>query len=147
MTSGACTSANSTTAAVLVSPISVGGTATATASPICSGSSTTVNVSGNTGTIQWQQSPDGTSGWANVTGGSGSTSAQYSTPNLSLTTYYRAVVTSGACTSANSTTAAVLVSPISVGGTATATASPICSGSSTTVNVSGNTGTIQWQQS
>ncbi|MBK9043462.1 MAG: T9SS type A sorting domain-containing protein [Saprospiraceae bacterium] len=92
--------------------------------------------------------PDGTSGWANVTGGSGSTSAQYSTPNLSLTTYYRAVATSGACTSANSTTAAVLASPTSVGGNIVGGAT-VCTGTnSTALTLSGHTGDIiKWQSS
>ncbi len=147
LTSGVCTSANSTTALVTVDPTSVGGTATVAASPICSGSSTTITITGYTGTIQWQQSADGSTGWANVTGGSGATTATYITPALTTTTYYRAVLTSGVCTSANSTTALVTVDPTSVGGTATPAATPICSGSSTTITVTGYTGTIQWQQS
>ncbi len=149
VTSGVCSSANSTTATVAVSPTSVGGTATATASTVCSGSGTTITVSGYTGTtIQWQQSPNGSSGWVNISGGSGGTTATYTTPNLTQTTYYRAVVTSGVCLSANSSTASVTVSPTSVGGTATAMALTVCSGSGTTITVSGYTGTtIQWQQS
>jgi hypothetical protein len=111
VTSGVCSAVNSTTATVTVSPTSVGGTATAAASTICSGSSTTVSVSGNTGTIQWQQSANGSTGWSTVTGGNGGTTSTYTTPNLSTTTYYRAVVTSGACSSVNSTTATVTVTP------------------------------------
>jgi autotransporter-associated beta strand protein len=147
VTSGACIAANSTTATVTVDPTSVGGTAAAAASSLCAGSSTTVSVTGFTGTIQWQQSSNGSTGWATVTGGSGATTATYTTPNLTATTYYRAVVTSGACASNNSTTATVTVDPTSVGGTAAAAASSLCAGSSTTVSVTGFTGTIQWQQS
>jgi alpha-tubulin suppressor-like RCC1 family protein len=95
---------------ITVSPASVGGTATAAAATICSGNSTTITLTGNTGsTIQWQQSANGTSGWVNVTGGSGGTTATYTTPNLTSTTYYRAVVTSGSCAAANSATATILV--------------------------------------
>ena len=141
VTSGSCAAANSTTATVTVSPVSVGGTATATAAALCTGDSTTISVSGNTGsTIQWQQSANGSTGWATVTGGSGGTTATYVTPNLTSTTYYRAVVTSGSCASANSATATVTVSPVSVGGTATATAAALCAGNSTTISLSGSTG-------
>jgi len=142
------TTLNSSAATLTVNATSVGGTATATATHVCTGSGTTVTVSGYTGTIQWQQSANGSTGWAAVTGGSGATSATYTTPNLTSTTYYRAVVTSGVCSAANSTTASVSVDPASVGGTATATSSAVCVGASTTINLTGNTGsTIQWQQS
>ncbi len=148
LTSGACSTSNSTVASVTVSPASVGGTASAASSAICAGTNTTVTVAGYTGSIQWQQSANGTSGWTNVTGGSGATTASYTTPALSVTTYYRALVTSGACSSANSTTALVTVSAASVGGTASAAANALCSGSGTTINLSGQTGsTIQWQES
>lgn len=146
-TSTGCVSASCANVTVTVIPASVGGTATAAASSVCSGSSTAITVTGYTGTIQWQQSANGTSGWANVTGGSGATSATYTTPNLTATTYYRAVVTSGACSSANSSTASVTVNPVSVGGTATATSSVICAGNNTNITVTGYTGSIQWQQS
>ena len=78
---------------------SVAGTATIGALLVCPGSSTTASLSGYTGTIQWQQSADGISGWSNVSGGSGATTASYSTPALSVLTYYRASVTGGACAS------------------------------------------------
>ncbi|MBV5330901.1 Ig-like domain-containing protein, partial [bacterium] len=81
-------------------------------SSLCSGSSTTVSVSGYTGTIQWQQSANGSTGWENVSGGSGATTATYTTPNLSATTYYKAVITSGACSSASSTTATITVNAL-----------------------------------
>jgi hypothetical protein len=145
--SGGCASAGGQAQSVTINPTSVGGTATATASHVCYNSSTTVSVSGSTGTIQWQQSADGSTGWATVTGGSGGTTATYTTPNLTATTYYRAVITSGACSAANSTTTSVTVDAAPVGGTATATATHVCTGSGTAVSVSGSTGSIQWQQS
>ena len=76
---------------------SVAGTAAITASMVCPGSGTTVNLTGYTGTIQWQQSADGSTGWANVTGGSGATTATYTTPALAVLTYYRATISGGAC--------------------------------------------------
>ncbi len=117
---------------------SVGGTATAAASTVCSNNTTTVTVSGYSGTIQWQQSSDGSTGWGNVTGGSGATSATYTTPALTSTTYYRAAVTNGVCSGAYSTTNSVTVNTPSVAPTsATATPSTICSGSSSTLSASG----------
>ena len=104
-----CTVTSNVSGAVTVSPTSVGGTATAGASSVCSGSSTTITVAGYTGTIQWQQSANGTSGWGSVTGGSGGTTPTYTTPNLTTTTYYRALVTSGACSAVASTVAQVTV--------------------------------------
>jgi uncharacterized protein YjbI with pentapeptide repeats len=94
---------------VTVNPTSMGGTATSTSSTICSGSSTSISLSSYTGSIQWQQSADGSTGWANITGGSGGTTATYTTPNLTATTYYRAFVTSGVCASVNSSVASVTV--------------------------------------
>jgi gliding motility-associated-like protein len=147
VTSGACALAYSSTVAVSVISTIVGGTATAAAPTVCSGGTTTLSLTGNTGTIQWQQSADGSTGWANVTGGTGATTASYTTPALTSTTYYRAVVSSGVCTPATSSTVTVTVSPASVAGTASAAASTVCSGGTTTLSLTGNTGTIQWQQS
>lgn len=108
---GGC-SAQTATTSVTISPLSIGGTAAAASTSICTGSSTTITVYDYTGAIQWQQSANGSTGWTNVTGGSGETTATYTTPNLTALTYYRAVVTSGVCSSANSTTASVTVNPI-----------------------------------
>ena len=103
--SGVCSQATSNTVTITVIPASVGGTATATKPTLCSGFGTTITLTGHTGTIQWQSSPDNTI-WNNI---AGETLATYTTPNLTTTTYYRAVVTSGSCTSANSTIASVTV--------------------------------------
>ena len=136
-----CTSTSTVT--VTVSPTSVAGTATATDSTICSGSSTSLTLNGYTGSIQWQSSANGSTGWTNV---SGATSASLTTANLTATTYYKAVVTSGVCSSATSNVVTVTVSPTSVAGTASAAASTLCSGTSTTLTLSGSTGSIQWQE-
>ena len=77
ITSSSCTAQMSVTPTVSVDATSVGGTATPAASPISNGSSTTITVADYTGTIQWQQSADGSTGWATVTGGSGATTVTY----------------------------------------------------------------------
>lgn len=113
--SGSCSSSNSSSATIIVDLVSVGGTATATDQTICSESNTSVTLTGYTGSIQWQDSSDGSSGWANVTGGSGENSATYVTPNLISTKYYRAIVTSGSCSSDISSVVTVTVNSVTGG--------------------------------
>jgi hypothetical protein len=130
-------------AVVTANPASVGGTITGAGS-VCTGSnSTLLTLAGNTGTIQWQSSTDNVT-FADISGQTGST---YTVTNLAATTYYRAVVTSGLCSSANSNTVTMTVNPASVGGTITGQAT-VCSGTnSTLLTLGGSTGAIQWQSS
>jgi gliding motility-associated-like protein len=142
--SGSCTAANSGTASITVIPASVGGTIAGSAT-ICSGTnSTTLTLSGNTGTVtKWQSSTS-----ANFTSATDitNTTTSLTASNLTTTTYYRAIVQSGSCTAANSGTATITVGPASVGGTIAGSAS-VCSGTNSTVlTLSGNTGNItKWQ--
>ena len=80
------------------------GTAGTTPQTVCSGLTASMVVTGyssNSGlTFQWQQSADGSSGWANVSGGIGGTSTSYTTSALSITTYFRCAVT---CTNSSIT--------------------------------------------
>ncbi|MFM1929730.1 MAG: hypothetical protein RL387_1058 [Bacteroidota bacterium] len=142
--SGSCSAANSGTATITVSPTSVGGIIAGSAE-ICSGTnSTTLTLSGNTGTvIKWQSSTSANfASPIDIT----NTTTSLTASNLTTTTYYRAVVQSGSCTAANSGTATITVSPLSVGGTIAGSAS-VCSGSNSTVlTLSGNTGNVtKWQ--
>ncbi|WP_374505928.1 FG-GAP-like repeat-containing protein [Flavobacterium sp.] len=143
--SGSC-SVTSAVSAVTVNTTPIAGTASGTAT-ICSGTTTGLSLTGYTGNIQWQQSANGTSGWANVTGGTGATTASYTTAALSATTYYRAVASSGSCTSAISNTIQITVIPGSVAGTITASPAVACGSSPVTLTLSGYTGTIQWLRS
>ena len=141
VTNNGATLTSNVSGSVIVSPTAVGGTATAAASTICYGVGTTITLSAYTGTIQWQQSADGNTGWANVTGGSGGTTATYTTPvPLTAKTYYMAVLTSGGCPSANSTTAAVTFT-----NNITATTSGSSSGTGTvSLAATASSGTITW---
>lgn len=132
--------ATSSAATLTVNPASVGGTATPVASAVCEGSNTIINLTGNTGTIQWQTNASGT--WQNI---NGQTGTSYTTPNLTTTTSYQAVVTNAGCSSATSSTAQVTVSPPSLGGVAGAVPTTICAGGTSTIKLTGYTGTIQWQ--
>jgi gliding motility-associated-like protein len=143
VTSGVCSSATTASVTITVSPTSVAGTI-AGATSVCSGTNSTVlTLSGNTGTIQWQSSTDNIT-FTNI---ASATSSTYTATNSTATTYYRAVVTSGVCSSATTASVTITVSPISVAGTI-AGATTVCSGTNATVlTLSGNTGTIQWQSS
>ena len=146
--SGACGSIASTVSTVTVTAPSVGGTAAATALTICPNTTTTLSVTGYTGnTIQWQQSANGTTGWANVSGGSGSTTFSYTTAALATLTYFRGVVANGSCSAVFTNTVAIAIHAPSVAGTAAVPNSFLAIGASTTLSLTGHTGAIQWQQS
>src|SRR5690606_30657487 len=69
--------------------------AVATASPatVCTGNSVVLTATGADSlagiAYQWEQSNDGVTGWAPVTGGSGATTTSYTTPALEAPRYYR----------------------------------------------------------
>ena len=77
---------------------------------ICPNTSAVITATGTTAAsaivYQWQQSPNGTTGWTNVTTGSGFNTSSLSTASLTALTYYRLVVT--CTTSAMSATSSVL---------------------------------------
>jgi len=102
-----CVSANSNAVTVTVSTNSVGGTLNGSAT-VCSGTNlTTLTLEGYTGTItKWQWST--LSDFSNVTD-IVYTQQQLPVQNLGQTTYYRVVVTNGACSSTNSTSAIITV--------------------------------------
>ena len=143
--SGTCASDISAAATITVDPVSVGGTVSADAT-VCSGANgATLTLAGYTGTITgWQSSTDNfvtKTAIANLTA-----SQPYS--NITATTKYRAVVKSGTCSSANSSSSTITVDPVSVGGTVTADAT-VCSGANTgTLTLAGNTGSVTgWESS
>jgi hypothetical protein len=100
---------------------------------VCSGTnSTTLTLSGYTGTIQWQSSTDNIT-FDNIVD---ATAATYTASNLTATTWYQAVVTSGGA-SETSLAVVITVTPSASAGTVTAGTSPQCIGSTTTYTVSG----------
>jgi hypothetical protein len=118
--SSACAPAFSATATVTVDPVSVGGTIAGSAI-ICSGTnSTALTLSTQVGSIQkWQSSL--TSDFANPTDIANPT-ISLTTTDLTQTTYYRAVVKSGACAAAISSAATVTVNPLPTAGISGTTA-------------------------
>lgn len=103
-----CTNVTTNAVAVTVNAPSAAGTATGNAT-ICSGSFTQITIAGNTGTVQWQSSNNPNSGFTNVTGGVGATTATYTTAPLTATTYFRAQVTNGTCGAAVSNIVTITV--------------------------------------
>lgn len=140
-----CAAISTTAVAVTVNPLSVGGTASVSKT-ICSGTTTGLSLTGQTGTVQWQQSANGSSGWQPVTGGTGATTTAYTTATLTNTMYFRAEVTSGECTSAYSNVITITVTPVSNAGTVTASHA-VCYNTGSTLSVIGAIGATQWQES
>ncbi len=93
-------------------------------------------------TYQWQSSPDGSSGWANV---SGATNLVYNPPALTSATWYRVVYTaagSPACGTVESNSVQITVTPL-LEVTATAT-SVACNNGTATVTLSPTGGTAPY---
>jgi hypothetical protein len=141
---GAC-STYSNVATVVVDPVSVGGSIEGEGS-VCTGTnSTLMRLGGYTGRIQWQYSVNNSDFFDLL---AADTIRDYTAVDLTQTTYYRAKVTSGVCTAVYSDTATMMVNPLSVAGTVAITSNDtVCSGTAASVSVTGNVGTIQWQQS
>ncbi|MCW3094106.1 MAG: C-terminal target protein [Ferruginibacter sp.] len=144
LTSGVCPSTSSAVSAVLVNPVSVAGSVNG-AVTVCAGTnSTLLTLSGNTGTIQWQSSPDNNS-FGNLIG---ATAPTLTVSNLTATTYYRSVVTSGLCAAAISSAVPITVTQSIAGGTIDG-ATAVCSGvNNTSLTLSNNIGNVvKWQSS
>jgi len=126
--------------AVIVSNPSLSGTASSNQT-ICSGSSpTAISLSGNTGSIQWQSSTDNIT-FTPISGATGSTLTSAQMGSLSSVRYYRAIVTSGACSSAISNVVTINVTaPPSI----TVTSGSNCGTGSVSLSASTASGTINW---
>lgn len=135
------------TTTVTVSATSVGGNITG-GTTVCAGTnSTTLTLNGYTGNItKWQSAAD--AAFTSAVTEIAHTSATYTATNLSGTRYYRAIVTSGVCSAAISGTATITVNPAPVGGTISGAAAVCAGANSTTLTLSGYTGSIvKWQSS
>ena len=126
-------SLNSTSIAGTIS----GGTA------VCSGTNSNVlTLTGSTGTRQWQSSSDNVI-FNNIATSTGTT---YTAANLSATTYYRVMVTSGTCISPSNVITINVSAPTTAG--SISGAGTVCSATNSTVlTLNGSVGTIQWQSS
>ena len=142
-----CSQLQSGTATITVDPTTVAGTISGSKT-VCTGTnSTTLTLNGKTGSVvKWQYSSDDFG--SDIHDVANTTTTLVAT-DLTSTTYYRAVVQSGVCLVANSTTATITVVPdptISSQPTAT---TYICAGGTATLSVTAANGTggyvYQWE--
>jgi len=106
--SGSCSAINSGVATVTISAATIGGTV-AGGTTICFGNTSGVlSLSGQVGTIvKWQSSVDPFSVWTDIA----NTNPTYTSPVLTQTTQFRAVVQSGSCPEVTSGSTIVTVTP------------------------------------
>src|SRR6185295_13772322 len=118
------------------SPV-VGGT-TAGSTTVCSATNSgSVTLSGHSGTIQrWEQSINGGTSWTNIT----NTTTTQAYTNLTTTTMYRARIINGATCFEYSTASTITINPVSVGGTASGSATVCSNGNIGTITLTGHTG-------
>ncbi|MFL9843231.1 immunoglobulin domain-containing protein [Flavobacterium rhizosphaerae] len=104
-----CTTTKSAPIKVTVDPAVSAGTISSDQS-ICAGNTVNLTITGYSGNIHWQTSPNGVNNWADVTEGFGSTTATYTTQPLTTTSYYRAFVISqnGGCSEASDVSTVVV---------------------------------------
>ncbi|WP_037360402.1 gliding motility-associated C-terminal domain-containing protein [Asinibacterium sp. OR53] len=141
---GSC-AASTDTVTVTNSATTVAGTLASPAT-VCAGSNTgTLTLSGYTGSIlNWQSSTDGGTTWTNIA----NTTNTYTYNNLTTSTFFRAVVQSGACSTASSPSVAITVTPASSSGNLAANATVCAASNSGTLNLTGYTGTVtRWESS
>ncbi|MCX6181745.1 MAG: gliding motility-associated C-terminal domain-containing protein, partial [Bacteroidetes bacterium] len=109
--SGTCATANSAEVTITVDPISIGGTVTSDAIVCSTVNSGTLTVAGYTGAVSsWESSTDNFNTTTTIP--NSTTTLAYS--NISKSTKYRAIITSGTCASTNSSAATITVDPISI---------------------------------
>lgn len=144
VTSGNCASATTAAATVTVTAASKAGVIKGGNVRVCAGTNSTVlTLSGHVGTIKWQSSTDNT----NFTDIAGAIAATYTATNISANTYYRAILTSGICSSATTEAVALMTSLPAYAGTAVG-ATTVCTGTnSNVIKVNDAIGAIQWQSS
>jgi hypothetical protein len=130
-----------------VNPTSVAGSVSANQT-ICSGSQPAdITIAASTGTIQWQSSTDNVT-FNNIIGQTTNTLAGATIGNLTATRYYRAVVTSGVCSSVNSAVVSVTVDAVSVGGSVSGGTTVCATSNSGTLTLGVHTGNvIRWESS
>jgi gliding motility-associated-like protein len=122
------------TVTVTVLPPPVAGTASISPGTVCQGGCATLTLTGYTGNVQWQSSPNGVT-WTNI---AGATTTPYTYCPINAAMYFRASVASAAgCGTVYSNIVTINITPVP-----TLTISPnnpsICVGQSQVLNVTGS---------
>lgn len=142
---GVCPSVPSDTAIITVDPVVTGGTVTGSTTVCATSNAGTLDLTGYSGTItSWETSTDGGITWTP----NGNTTASEAYTNLTDTTWYRVVLSSGVCGMDTSTVGLITVDPATVGGTTSPNAL-VCSGNNGgTIYLTGDTGNVvRWEYS
>ena len=129
-----------------VDALPIGGTATWVNQHVCAGTTMTMNLSGQSGTIdRWQYSYNG-GAWVDW-GYPATTSIAWATANGYSNYSFRAVLKNGSCAETYSApTGNSAVDSTTVGGTITATPNPVNYAAVTTLGISGQVGAVvQWE--
>lgn len=121
--SNGCVVKSAISGAVTISPLSVGGTVSSSNMFMASNGTPIINLTGNTGTIVWQKSSDGLTGWTSATG-TGTTAQTFTSSALTTSTFFRALVTSGGCTSDVSTVIKITITTTPI--TSTGNVNSVC---------------------
>ncbi len=142
---GSCTAVNSSEASIDVIPASVAGTISGPTN-LCLGSNPgNLVLTGNIGNIlRWESAVAPFTTFTPIA----NTTNTYSPGALTQTTHFRAVVQSGTCTSATTSSLVINISTSVVGGTVSAPFNTVCNGIAPTQSISlnGFSGTVtSWQ--
>ncbi len=141
--SGVCNGATSNTVKITVDPIVFGGTLNGSTTVCDTINNGTLKLTGAVGSVQnWESSIDGGISWTTIA----NTTTSHTYTNLTDTTWFRAIVTSGACGKDTSSVAIIYVNPATVGGIVSVS-DTVCAGANNgTLTLSGFTGTVQrWE--
>lgn len=143
--SGVCNVATSNAVTITVDPVAVAGTINGGTTVCGTTNNGTLTLTGSVGTVvNWESSTDGGTTWTTIA----NTTTTESYTNLTDTTSYRVIVTSGLCGNDTSAITTVYVNPTTVAGTLSVSDTVCASSNGATLNLSGYTGTIQgWQMS
>ena len=129
--------ANDNLTATRTATAPVAGTLAPGSTTLCNSGTATLTLTGSAnGSIQYQQSSSATGPFTNVA--TGGTTATYTTPVLTQTTYYRAQTTCGTNVATSNVATVTVNTPLIA---STNSPQTICSGSTATVTANGSSGT------
>lgn len=141
---GSCPTVLSNNVCITVDPTSVGGTVTGAVTVCGTPNSGTLTLTGHTGIVlRWESSTDNFATDTDIT----ITTTTFNYSNVTTTTCYRAVVKSGTCPEANSTSSCVTVNQGTTPGTLSGGGITVCSGNNSgNMTLTGNTGNVvHWE--
>jgi hypothetical protein len=121
--SNGCLNKSTVSGAVTINPLSIAGTASSSNLFMASGGLPTFNLAGYTGTILWQKSSDGLTGWTSASG-TGPTTQTFISSAVAATTFFRALVTSGGCTAETSNVVKITITTTPI--TSTGIVNSVC---------------------